>query len=266
MLGSPAPQISVAIICRNNERTIGRTLRSVQGLARQVVVVDSGSTDRTLDIVRAAGAELIEHGWLGFGPQKNYAMEHAAQPWTLFLDSDESVEPDLARAIALAINRDDPAFAGYELNRAIFYAGQLLRYAWRPEWRFRLVRTGQARWSSDAVHESLDLIPEHAGQRIGRLAGDLRHDAIPSVAEHLRKQIDYAQLAAAGTHRNESPISLITSPLGAWLKQMIRRQAWRDGWRGCSAASITAVGSAIKHLVLLEQARTSASKERRDDA
>lgn len=258
MPDADALPLSVAIICRDNERTIGRTLESVRGLAQQIVAVDSGSTDRTLDMLREAGADIIEHEWLGFGAQKNLAMTHCREPWTLFLDSDESVEPNLAQSMRDALRRDDLAVAGYEVNRAIVYSGRVLQHAWRPEWRLRLIRTGWASWSDDRVHETLRLRDEHTGRRIERLDGDLRHDAIPSVATHLIKQVEYARLGAADyvdRGRRGSVRSLIVSPLGAWLKQMVRRQAWRDGWRGWSAASISACTTLVKHLVLLEMTR-----------
>lgn len=259
--------LSVAIICKNNESTIGRTVASVGAIARQIVAVDSGSTDATPRILRDAGAEVIEHEWLGFGRQKNIAMEHCREPWTLFLDSDESVEPELAASIRAALSgaRDD--IAGYEINRKIFYAGKLLHHAWQPEWRLRLVRTGWARWSDDHVHESLELSPEHAAKRIERLRGDLRHDAIPNVTEHLRKQIEYARLGAAdyaARGRRGSVTSLIVSPVTAWLKQLVMRQAWRDGWRGCAAASISACATMMKHLALLELTRAAPGAQEPD--
>ena len=250
--------LSVAVICRDNERTIGQTLDSVRGLARQIVVVDSGSTDGTLKLARTAGAEVVEQAWLGFGAQKNVAAKHCREPWILFLDSDESVEPNLAAAMREALKLDDPAIGGYEVNRAIVFAGRMMQHAWRPEWRLRLVRNGWAAWSDDRVHESLDFINAHAGARIERLRGDLRHDAIPSITAHLAKQLEYAELGAAdyiAKGRTGGVSSLVTSPIGAWAKQMLRRQAWRDGWRGWSAASISACATLMKHLVLLERTR-----------
>jgi len=266
----PAP-LSVAIICRDNEQTIGRTLASVRPLARQIVAVDSGSTDRTLDLLKEAGAEIIHQDWLGFGPQKNLAMGHCREPWTLFLDSDESVEPALADSIRSALTQDDPNVVGYQLDRAIFWAGKLLRHAWRPEWKLRLVRTGAARWSDDRVHESLNINPAHSAQRIAKLQGELRHDTITNIPDLLARQVAYAKLAAedfAKQGRSESVLSLLTSPGGAWLKQMVLRQAWRDGWRGWGAAGIAASASLTKHLALLEQSHAPASdadRERRDD-
>lgn len=253
----PLP-LSVAVICRDNERTIGRTLNSVRDLARQIVVVDSGSTDGTLNLARSAGAEIVEQEWLGFGAQKNVAAKHCREPWILFLDSDESVEPNLAAAMREALKHDDPAIGGYEMNRAIVFAGRMLQHAWRPEWRLRLVRNGWAAWSDDRVHESLDFIDAHADARIERLRGDLRHDAIPSITAHLAKQLEYAELGATdyiAKGRTGRVSSLVTSPIGAWAKQILRRQAWRDGWRGWSAASISACATLMKHLVLLERTR-----------
>jgi len=266
----PGP-ISVAIICCDNEQTIGRTLDSVRTLARQIVAVDSGSTDGTLDLLKDAGAEIIHQGWLGFGPQKNLAMSQCTQPWTLFLDSDESVEPALADSIRATLTPDDPNIVGFQLDRAVYWAGTMLRHAWRPEWRLRLVRTGAARWSDDRVHESLDIDPAHASRRIVRVRGQLRHDAIGDIPGILARQVAYAKLAAddfAASNQTESVLSLLTSPMGAWLKQMVLRQAWRDGWRGWGVASIVASASLMKHLALLERSRLrqhDTSQGRRDD-
>lgn len=266
----PAP-ISVAIICCDNQQTIGRTLDSVSALARQIVAVDSGSTDGTLELLKNAGVEIIHQDWLGFGPQKNLAMSRCAQPWTLFLDSDESVEPALADSIRAALTPDDADIVGFQLDRAVFWAGKMLRHAWRPEWKLRLVRTGAARWSDDRVHESLDIDPAHTTQRIVRLRGQLRHDAIGAIPDLLARQVAYAKLAAddfATSDQTENVLSLLTSPMGAWLKQMVLRQAWRDGWRGWGAASIAASASLMKHLALLERSRMrqlDATQDRRHE-
>ena len=253
-----APPLSVAIICRDSERTIARTIESVQGLARQVVAVDSGSTDRTRDILRGAGAEVIEHDWLGFGPQKNLAMAQCREPWTLFLDSDESVEPALAESIRAALACDDPGVLGYLVNRKVVLAGRLLEHAWQPERRLRLVRTGWARWSDARVHESLDPLPERRAARIATLRGDLRHDAIGSITDHLARQAEYARLAALDARevgRVGSVRALVGSPIAAWGKQMIVRRAFLDGWRGWAAGSISAAASMMKHLAILDATR-----------
>jgi len=257
----PAPlPLSVAIICRDSERTIGRCVASVRGLARQVVAVDSGSTDATVRLLRDAGAEIVEHEWLGFGPQKNLAMARCREAWTLFLDSDESVEPDLAGSIRRALTRDDAGVLGYEVNRRVVLAGRMLRYAWQPERRFRLVRTGAAMWTDARVHEALVPADPAERRRVGRLAGTLRHDSIPTIAEHLARQAEYARLAgldARARGERGSVASLIGSPVAAWAKQMLLRRAFLDGWRGWAAASISASASLMKHLAILDACRAS---------
>jgi hypothetical protein len=251
----PPLPLSVAIICKDNASIIGRTLDSVKGLAAQIVAVDSGSTDGTLDLLRAHGCDIHHQPWLGHVRQKQRALDLCDEPWILSLDSDESLDDELRRSVAFAIERNDEAIAGYEVNRKVWYAGGYLNYAWQPEWRLRLVRKGMAHWTGYDPHDKLELIP---GQRAGKLDGVLRHDSIPSMAEFLRKQVDHARIAAEALSAGGTTTSLsrlITSPIGAYLKQMIGRSAWRDGWRGHAAAGATAVATLLKHIILLEKTR-----------
>jgi glycosyltransferase involved in cell wall biosynthesis len=141
----PVAGLSVTIVCCNNEATIGRTLDSVRGLAGEIVAVDSGSTDGTLELLRDAGARIIHQPWLGFVAQKQFALEQCQGAWVLHLDSDESIDAAMAESIRAMIVRDDPAVAGGWCNRMTYYAGHPLRHAWQPEWRLRLVRRERAR-------------------------------------------------------------------------------------------------------------------------
>lgn len=252
--------LSVAIVCKNNERTIGRTLASVQGLASQIVAVDSGSTDGTIAHLESAGAEVTRHEWLGHIRTKQMALDLCAQPWILCLDSDESPQPALLRSIREAVERDDKGVAGYEVNRKIWWAGAFLNHAWQPEWRLRLVRRGGARWGGYDPHDALEVVPAPGGAfgRVDRLSGDLRHDSFETMAAYLAAQVGHSRVAArsyASLGRSAGVTKLVTSPVGAWLKQMALRQAWRDGWRGWSAASATAAAALMKHLILLEESR-----------
>src|SRR5690606_6114450 len=116
-----------------------RTLESVRGLARRIVVVDSGSTDRTPEIVGRFGAEWIPHAWEGHVRQRQFALDQCSAPWVLCLDSDESLEPELYNAIRAVAERKPDRWAGYKVNRRVFFQGRWLRHAWQPEWRLRLV-------------------------------------------------------------------------------------------------------------------------------
>ncbi len=267
---APLP-LSVATVCCNNRATIGRLLESVQGLSAEIIAVDSGSTDSTIDMLKAAGARVVHQPWLGYVRQKQAALDLCTKPWVLHLDSDESVEPALRRSIEGALQRDDPDIAGYEINRKVWYAGAFLEHTWQPEWRLRLVRRGRARWGGYDPHDDLQLIAPTNGAtgapaRIDRLSGDMRHDTMPSLGEFLERQARHARTAAASQFtmgRRGSLMRMVISPAGEWLKQVVLRSAWRDGWRGMAAATASSVGVAMKHALLLEATRNAQRGERR---
>lgn len=261
----PLP-LSIAIVCKNNERTLPRVLDSIAGVAMEIVALDSGSTDGTLNLLAQRGVTVVHQPWLGFVKQKQAALDRCSQPWALHLDSDESIEPALAASIHEAITRDNPGIGGYEVNRKVWYAGAFLEHAWQPEWRLRLVRRGAARWGGYDPHDAMELIGgAGAGSalRIARLAGDLRHDSMDEGAGvFLEKQARHAATAAASLHargRRGSVSRLVLSPLGEFAKQIVARGAWRDGWRGWVAASASSAAVAMKHAALLEMSFTARS-------
>lgn len=263
--GPPAPvgpeplPLSVAIVCRNNERTIGRTLASVAKLASEIVAVDSGSTDGTIGLLERAGARIDRTEWKGHVRTKQRALERCTRPWVLCLDSDESVEPDLGAAIRAAIARDDIAIAGYRVNRKVWYRGRPLDHAWQPEARLRLVRRGAARWEGLDPHDELRIVDRPGGPSwIGDLAGTLRHDSFETFAEHFRKQCEHSRVMARslyGAGRRGSYARLLASPVGAMLKQLVVKRAFLDGYAGWLAAASTAAGALMKHAILLEMSR-----------
>jgi hypothetical protein len=246
--------LSVAVVCKDAKCTIGRTIRSVRGLAREVVVLDSGSTDGTVQLLHRMGINAQHQNWLGYIAQKNCVLGMCRQDWVLCLDSDESLEPDLGAAVERAVLENDARVGGYMMNRKVHYKGAWLDHAWQPEWRLRLVRRGAAKWVGYDPHDEL-VLAEGSGLRVDRLEGVMRHDSIESIADFLAKQCRHGRTAAAALHKRGkrgSVASLITSPVGAWLKQMVGRSAWRDGWRGWLAASAAAAAALAKHAALLE--------------
>ena len=256
---NPLP-LSVSIVCMDNESTIRRTLESVRPLAAEIIALDSGSTDATKDILREFGATVVDQPWLGHVKQKQAALDLCTHPWVLHMDSDESLDPELQAAVRTAIENNDPAIHGFELNRRVWWAGKMLNHAWQPEHRLRLVRKGAAKWTGYDPHDKLELI----SGKSARLVGIMRHDTVPSIAEFMHRQVSHARIAAESYQRLDrkpSVLKLITSPLGAWSKQMFIRQAWRDGWRGWCAASASAFGAAAKHMILLERSFTQSDDE-----
>lgn len=262
----PLP-LSITIVTFNNERTLPRVLASIRGLASELIVLDSGSTDGTLAMLHAESAIVVHQPWLGYVRQKQAALDRCTQHWVLHLDSDESIEPALRASIEDAVTRDDPSVAGYELNRKVWYAGRFLEHAWQPEWRLRLIRRGRARWTGDDPHDALMLLPLPGQVRIERLEGDLRHDSIPTITEFLEKAARHAATGARAQHargRRGSILSLLVSPRAEFLKQIILRRAFLDGWRGWVAARASAAAVAMKHAALLELSRTEMNTEDRE--
>lgn len=264
--------LSVVIICKNNESTIGRTLASVAGLATEIVALDSGSTDNTIAMLQAEGARVERVEWQGHIATKQRALQAARCDWILSLDSDESLEPDLIASIDAFIARDDAAIAGACINRKVWYADRPLNHTWQPEWRLRLVRksdvqAGRARWGGLNPHDKLEVIytahnqpddPARAGKppRIVNLPGTCRHDSFDTMLDHLRGNLNHSNVSSQSLYdigRRGSYAKLLTSPAGAFAKQMILKGAWRDGWRGWVAAASTAVNAMTKHMLLIEK-------------
>lgn len=250
-------KLSVAIVCKNNADTIGRTLDSVRGLAEamEIVAVDSGSTDDTVPMLESAGARVIHSGWLGFVATKNKALDACTGEWVLALDSDESVLPELAEAIREAIGQPGER-AGFLVNRKVFYRGTPLNHAWQPEWRLRLIRRERFHWIGLDPHDHLAPKPDAGSQRITRLTGDLRHDSIEGgFGVFLEKQARHARTMARSMHaegQHGSTLRLLTSPWGALIKQLILKRAFLDGAPGWMAAAATAAATLMKHIALLE--------------
>jgi glycosyltransferase involved in cell wall biosynthesis len=247
-------KLSVAIVCKNNASTIGRTLESVRDLADEIVAVDSGSTDATIELLERAGARIVRSAWLGHVKTKQLALDECRGEWVLSLDSDESPEPELKAAIRRVVGGGAGGPAGYEVNRRVYYRGTPLRFAWQPEWRLRLVRRGAAAWAGLDPHDQLRL-----GQgAAGRLEGVLRHDSIETWAEFMGKQAQHARTMASSLHAagvRPSYSRLVISPVGAFLKQLVLKSAWRDGWLGWVAAGSTAASALMKHMMLFELSR-----------
>jgi len=243
-------RLSIAIVCKNSAATIGRTLDSVADLPDEIIAIDSGSTDTTLDLLRAANATIIESDWLGYVKTKQLALEACTGDWILALDSDESLLPELADSIRTFLNNPGPN-TGFTLNRKVFVDSVPLNHAWQPERRLRLVKAGLYHWQGLDPHDNLT--PINKTEPIGKLAGDLRHDSVSTWPEFLAKQARHAETMAASmlaTGKTPSRFKLLTSPTAAYLKQILLRRAFLDGRNGFLAAKATARATKLKHQAL----------------
>lgn len=250
--------LSVAIITLNEEDNLPRCLESIRELATEIVVVDSGSTDRTRGVAERFGAVFQVNPWPGYVAQKNVALQHCTQPWILFLDADEVVSSALATAIRQLFASGEPRAQGFFCNRLNFYLGRWIRHAWYPEWRLRLVRGSQSQWVGLDVHEKLAV---KGATR--RLAGDLLHYPFCSVLDHFQNTLKYARLAADSYERAGRRCrwyQVVFSPWLAFLKILVVKSGWRDGWRGWVIAGAKWFNVFAKYALLLERRWSSSDK------
>jgi glycosyltransferase involved in cell wall biosynthesis len=190
--------LSVALITRNEAANLPRTLASVRW-ANEIVVVDSGSTDATLAIARAAGVRVFEEPWKGFAAQKNSAIAHASGDWILSLDADEEVSPELAQEIQVLL-AGEPAFSAYRIPRLNHFLGRPLRHGgYWPDPKLRLFRRGAAHFADRPVHETMQMIGQIMGQAdgpVGRLKGPLIHHCYPTLSDYIEHTNRYSSIAA----------------------------------------------------------------------
>lgn len=247
--------ISVAIITLNAASQLEDCLRSA-AFADEIVVVDSGSTDGTLSLAERYGARVIKQAWLGFGPQKQFAVDAAAHDWVLCLDADERVSPELQTAVENALQ--SPSNAAFRFARCNRFLGRYLKHGeGYPDWSLRLFDRRQARWSDDAVHEKVV-----ANGAVGTLRGDLLHDSAETLAAYLTKQNRYTTLSAdmaiaAGKRASFGRLAL--SPIIRFIKFYLIRQGFRDGLPGLIHIAIGCFNSFLKYAKMLEKQLSNAA-------
>lgn len=221
--------LSVCLITSNEEHNLPRALRSIEGIADEIVIVDCGSRDHTQEIAAAHGAKVIVRAWTNFAAQKNCAASAASNDWILSLDADEELSTELRQSL-LSWKQAEPAFQVYEVARRAWYLGAWIKHSgWYPDYQKRLYQRGSANFNG-IVHESL----QFKGS-IGRLNGDLLHYTMNSFAEHEDKVERYTTLAArqmydAGKRSWRSAMWLATP----WtcFSTFVLRGGFLDGYRG----------------------------------
>ena len=225
--------LSVCIITFNEEANIRRTLESVKGLADEIIVVDSGSTDSTVAIAQSFGAKVFVEPWKGFAVQKNSALAKAGSDWILSLDADEEVSPELAASIkSLFHSQGDLPFDAYTMNRRNMYLGRWIRHSgYYPDPKMRLVRRALAEFELRAVHEDMKKLP-----RTGHLQGDLIHHAYPTLQDFIEHANRYSSLGAemvvAERKAGFSIINILLRPLVRFIYMYIFRLGFLDGREG----------------------------------
>ena len=246
-------RLSAVIITRDAAAPLPECLESVR-FADEILIVDSGSQDATRDIAKRHGARFLHQDWLGYGKQKQFAVERAAHDWVLCLDADERVSPELAHRIQEALRA--PAYFAYDMPRCNRFMGRWLRHGeGYPDPNLRLFHRGHARWSDDSIHEHIVTI-----EPIGRLDGDLLHATETTLADYLAKQNRYTSLQAERLHaqgQRATAWRLVFSPIARFIKFYFLRLGLLDGVPGLVHIVIGCHNSFMKYAKLMQLSRTS---------
>lgn len=249
-------KISVVVITKNEAHNLRACLESVSWCDR-AIIVDSGSTDGTVELARSMGADVfVTDSWPGFGPQKNFALSKADTEWVLSLDADERVTPELRADILAAI--DSAAHSVYAMPRLSQFCGRFIRHAgWYPDPVVRLFRRGEARFSDDLVHEKLVFTGA-----AGMLAHPLLHYSYRDYSDVLRKIEAYSSAGARQAYaagKRATPGKALVHGVWAFMRTYVVRLGVLDGVQGFGVACMNAQASYYKYIKLWHLSRTGGS-------
>ncbi len=253
--------ISAFIVCCNEERQIRRCLESVR-FCDEIIIVDSGSTDRTLQICAEYTPKITHQDWQGYVLQKRFALGQCSSDWVLNIDADEEVSEELQAEI-LQILKDDKAGSvranGFLLNRVVFFLDRWWRKGgWYPEYRLRLCRRSVTKWGGEDPHEKAEVSGETK-----RCKGELHHYSFTDLSDYVRRMNTLSSNATASLIRRgarASAAAVILRSLARFFKFYVSKRGFREGKAGLIVAAIEAYSVLLKYAKLWE-AQSKSSPE-----
>lgn len=236
-------RLTVCVIAQNEEEDLPRLLKSVEGIADEIVVVDGGSSDRTAEIARELSGKVFERAFTNFAEQKNFAASMASNDWIFMVDADEEVSEELKQSV-IQWKARQAKFPVYEMSRLTWYLGAWIHHSrWYPDWQRRIYRRDQASFAG-TVHEALRFTG-----RAGRLGGDLLHYTMSSLAEHEEKLERYTTALAlemfSQGKRSWRGAMWLAAPW-SWIRHFFLGAGFLDGYRGALIAQMAARGVRLK--------------------
>ncbi len=237
-------KITATIITLNEERHIARSIESLR-CCDEILVVDSGSVDRTTALASKLGARVVESPWPGYAAQKNFAAEQARHDWILSIDADEALSESLEGEI-WNLKKKGPGYDAYTMPRLAQYLGRwILHCGWYPDRKVRLYHRAKANWTGNFVHESVEV-----NGRIGHLESNLLHFTCDSLSEHLKTMDRYTTLAAEELVSRKQKIllrNMILDPAWTFTKTYFIQRGFQDGLEGLTIAYMAALYTFLKY-------------------
>ena len=244
-------RLSAVIITLNEERNIGRCIESLSGIADEIVVVDSGSTDKTESICRSYGVKYIHHTFEGYAHQKKFAVSQCSNEYILSLDADEALSPELKNSI-IAL-KDNWERDGYSFNRLTNYCGKWIHHCgWYPDRKLRLFKKDKGKWMGSNLHEGFEL---NDPQNNNRLKGNLLHYSYYTIEDHIKQLNKFTEIAAAGDYndgKRSSLIHILVKPAFRFIRDYFFHLGILDGYYGYVICKISSHASFIKYVKLYE--------------
>jgi len=250
--------LSVAIITKNEEENLRACLQSV-AFSGQIVVVDSGSTDATLQIAAEFESDIYREAWHGFGPQKQLAIDKCREPWILILDADERIPPETAEVIKKIVTGQGIKEAGFSLPRKNYFQGRWIKHAgWWPDRIVRLFRRGSGRMTEASVHEAVEV-----KGLIGALDVPIEHFTESRLSKIIQKIDKYSTLGAEDAFKEgkrSSTCSAFFRAFFTFLQDYVLRGGVLDGMPGLTLAVTDSVNKFFKYAKLAELSRKNSGK------
>jgi glycosyltransferase involved in cell wall biosynthesis len=238
-------KISACIISFNEEKKIEDCLKSLAGIADEIIVVDSNSTDNTVAIAQKYTDRIIHQDFLGFIEQKNFAVQQAENDWVLSLDCDERLSPELQDAITGIKGTIEQADA-YRMPRKTYYIYRWLNHCWYPDLKIRLFNKNTAFWGGTNPHDHIVI----SSSNIVQLAGDIYHYSFDSISDHIQTIDKFTEIGADELIRKQKSFSIL-SPFthSSWifLKLYIFKRGFMDGFAGIVVSVLSAMHVFIKY-------------------
>ncbi len=244
--------LSVTIITLNEAKNLPACLESV-AFADEIIVVDSGSMDSTVDIAKRFTSKVFQEPWRGYAGQKNLAQDKAQGPWILNVDADERVTPELKEEI-LSLLDQKPSFAGYKIPRKNFFCNQWIRHGgWYPNYLLRLYRNDVGVFAPREVHEQVVV-----EGKVGTLTSPLEHYTYDSISDYLRRMDHYSELSARQYRLEGKRVSWFEILLRTWFtffRMWVLQRGFLDGSKGLVLAVLYSYYTFTKYAKLKEKGK-----------